>query len=273
MAYCQSQPVSFYVVGEPDQWQLFMGINAYKDIFPGHSAKEKKVVIIYVTAGDESCDGASLNIPLFLARQKGANDAVEFCADQPGWHYPLWSSADTSTGHSILEFRYRNVISYCLKLPSGCDGTYLRKNSLQYLYKNSGASIVAVDSSSIYTGWEDLSKTIQALMINECGGLKVAELNTADTDLTINPGDHADNITTARLALDAFKYFPHGMIHFYQEYNTANLPVNLDDKSMATEAALLSMLDMARTENGQPSEWDARHVSFTARNYFRTIKK
>src|ERR1035437_8894801 len=132
--YCQYSSVSYYVVAQQDQWQLFMGINAYNDISGGTNGARKKVVIIYTTAGDESCNGVPLNIPYYQARQEGANNCVEFCADQWGTHETWSTSTGTVLNHQILRTQYKNVISYCLKLTGGCYDGGLMGQSLQYLH-------------------------------------------------------------------------------------------------------------------------------------------
>lgn len=235
--------------------------------------KQNKIVFIYTTAGDESCNGTSQNPAYYMARQEGANNSVEFCANQRGWHEPWNSSIDTFSDHRIIRYRYGNVFSYCLKLPDGCrDGQGQNGLSIRNLYENQ-ISLAAVDSSAVYHGWDDLTRTIDAIIAKECNGMGQVTINTADTNTIINPGDYPDNIYAARLALHAADTMRKITINLFREYCTADLPVNLNDKELGTEAAILSILDYERTEHGFPSVWDAQHISYTSRNYFRTIEK
>jgi hypothetical protein len=272
--YCQYSSVSYYVVAHQDQWQLFMGSNAYHDIATrGNNQSAKKVVLIYTTAGEESCNGAPVNIPYYLARQEGANRCVEFCADQWGRHGTWSSSTDTICGHNILRAQYKNVASYYLKLTGGCMDKGFRGQSLQSFHTGVTQSITAVDSSASYARWDDLVNTMRTIINNESTGINNIQINTADTDQVINPGEHPDHIHTAHVVLDAIKNIPHITLNLYQEYNITNRPVNLDDKTIATKAALLSILDFGRTENGQTSEWTPDNITFISRNYSRTITK
>ena len=263
---------SFYLVAHQDQWQLFMGIDAYNDIAVGPPGK---VIFIYTTAGDESCRGAALDTSYYLARQEGANNSVEFCADKSttlGGMGSLWDTTYvTISDHSILKYTYKNVVSYCLRLPDGCFGSGLFGQSLQYLHNHPATHINAVDGSAVYSGWNDLVNTVQQIINNERAGIPDVWLKTADTDTAYNPGDHPDHIYTALLGLDAIAPLYYINEALYQEYNTSGLPVNLSNADIATESALLSILDYGRTSNSRSSEWSSLKVSFTSRNYFRVI--
>ena len=273
-SYGQYNAVSFYVVAHQDQWQLFMGINAYNDMLSG-GAKDtpKKVVMIYTTAGDESCNGAPLNVPYYLARHEGADHCVEFCADQWGSHETWTLSKDTISGHPILRTQYKNVVSYCLRLPGGCYDGGLNGQCLAWLHNGTIPAMDAVDSSANYSGWDDLANTIRSIVVKESSGINEIWLNTADTDRVINPGDHPDNIHTAHLGIAAVADMPHVSLHLFREYSIAHLPVNLSNRDIANKAALLSLLDYGRTEHGQPSEWSPDKINFISRNYYRTIIK
>ncbi len=271
--YSQYSSVSFYIVAHSDQWQKFMGTNVYTDISTSTLRKRKKVVLIYMTADDESCNGTPLNIPRYQAKQQSANACVEFCSDQLGWHDTWESIVDTSTGHNILRYEYNDVFSYCLKLPGCCDGAGLYGTSLQQLRTGAIPAISAVDSSAVYYGWDDLAKTIRTIVVNESGIIKEPVISTADTDLVINYGDHPDNICTGYLAVGALNGLTNARLNLYREYCTADLPVNLSSGEIANEAALLSMLNYSLAESGLPSQWNDQGVRFTSRNYFRTIKK
>jgi hypothetical protein len=272
--YGQYSSVSFYVVAHPDQWQLFMGVKACGDIMSkGTNGPGRKVVIIYTTAGDESCSGAPLNVPYYLARRDGANRCVEFFADQTSNH-ELWTSGDdTTTGHRILRTQYKNVTCYHLKLTGGCPDKGFMGQSLQDFHSGTIPAITAVDSSASYTRWSDLVQTVQEIINNESDSSSDIRINTADTDRVINPGEHPDRIHTAHLALQAAAGIPHVTLNLFEENNITNKPANLSNKDIATKAALLSQLDFGRTENGQTSEWDAVHISYTSRSYFRTITR
>jgi len=271
--YCQYGAASFYVVAHPDQWQLFMGNNAYNDITKSEKGKENKVVFIYTTAGQESCNGTPLNTSVDIARQDGAHNCVEFCADRSGSH-GQWSLIPvTVQGHSILKYTYKNVVSYWLRLPDGCSGQGLYGQSLQFLHDGTLSSIKTVDSSTTYKGWDDLAGTIRQIIVNESADVNEIVLNTADTDASINSGDDPDHIYTGMLCINAVDSIPNTTLNLFMESVIATLPANLDYRAIANKAALLSQLDYVRTENGLPSEWTPHNISYLNRNYFRTVTK
>lgn len=269
----QYKAVSYYVVGDQDEWQLFMGIDVYNDIVSGaKDSTKKKVVIIYTTAGDNSCDGTPIKVPeYYYSHEAGKNSTVEFCADQTGVREASHAKRDTILNHDILKYQYKNVVSYNLRLPGGCINGGFNGQSLHYLHDGLTSSLWAVDGTTKYSGWNDLVKTIHQIIINENKENTKMIFNTADTNVTINPGDHPDNIYSARLCLDATASIPHLTVNFFQEYITANLPVNLSNSEIATEAALFSQVDYWLTNFGYPSEFTPEKVKCTARNYFRTV--
>jgi hypothetical protein len=271
-SFKEYKAVSYYVVGEQDQWQLFMGINVYNDIVPKKNEKAKKVIIIYTTAGNGSCSGAHLQFPeYFFSHDAGKNSTAEFCADQTSWHGDAKGKRDTILGHDILKYVYKNVVSYCLRLPGGCMDEGFNRQSLQGLHRGDIPSLYAIDSTTKYRSWNDLQKTIDQIVANENKGITETIFNVADTDATINPGDHPDNIYSAFLGLGTIPAGHPGKINLFREYVTAGLPVNLSNSEIATEAALFSQVDYWLTNFGYPSEFTPLKVSCTARNYFRTI--
>ncbi len=272
-SYHLHRTVSYYVVGDQDQWQLFMGINAYNDIVSGvKDSNRKKVVFIKITAGDGSCDGTPVKSPeYYYSREGGQTRAVEFCADQNGIREEGHGRRDTILNHDILKYEYKNVVSYCLRLPGGCRNSGFNGQSLQNLHDGLTPSLYAIDSTTYYASWNDLVNTVRQIIINENTGIPEMIFNTADTDVTINPGDNPDNIYTGILCFDATASIPHIRLNLFQEYNTANLPVNLKDNEIATEAALFGQMDYSLTNFSYPSEFTPEKVKCTARNYFRTI--
>ena len=261
--------VSFYIISHQDQWQLFMGLNAYNDIVAG---PQSKVVFIYVNAGDSSCGRIPLRRSFYKARQQGANNAVEFCADQNSPHEKNQSSYSTIHGHHILRHTYKNVNSYCLALPDGCNGTGLFGQSLKLSHDHSSLAISSVDSSARYSNWDDLMATINNIILSESTGIANISLNIADTNTTVNPRDNPDHIYAALLGIGAARAIPNVKEFAYQEYCTDTMPANLSDADLATKSALLSILDYGRTSNSQSSEWTPAQVIYAGRNYFREIR-
>ena len=75
----KSNNISFYFSANPDDWQLFMGVNALKDIAAASTGNGNKVVFIYTTAGEANCSGAGVDKDYYLSRQEGAIRSTQFC--------------------------------------------------------------------------------------------------------------------------------------------------------------------------------------------------
>jgi len=272
-SYCQYAAVSFYIVAHPDQWQLFMGNDAFNDIVKKTGNEQSKVMLIYTTAGDESYNGNTPDPNHYLAREEGARNSVEFCADIHGDHIPWVLDRILVRGHSILKYTYKNVVSYLLRLPDGCNGNNISGQSLQLLHDSLVQSITTVDSTTTYSGWADLDSTLREIVGNEAANAPHLYFNTADADTATNQGDDPDNIYAGKLCMDAIAGMQGISLKLFQENKIANLPVNLNDKDIATKAALLSQIDYVRTMRGLPTAWTTLNLMYLSRNYFRTITK
>ncbi len=269
--YSQYNAVCFYVVAQQDEWQLFMGLNVFNDIAQNNAKENKKVVIIYTTAGHENNNGQPMNAQYYTARQAGADHCVEFCADQQGSHGVWDSTVDTINGHALLRRQYKNVTSYCLRLPGAPDAA--QECDIKHLHDGTVSGITDIERSTNYTSWKDLVNTLRSIINVEDSAIPQVILNTADTDVILNKNCRIDNVYTSRLALDAFAQTGHMELNLFREFCITGLPANLEDKDISTKAALLSLMDYGLTENGQASEWTADNINFLSRHYFRTVKK
>ncbi len=272
VAHAQYSSVVYYIVAHPDDWQLFMGVNAFDDI----TAKDsRKVVLIYTTAGDGNCTGKNINKVYYLARQLGANRSVQFCADIKSKHDTLRSRLMTFQGiykHNVLQFRYKNVVSYFLRLPDGCLET-TRTATIGKLAQGAIKTLTAFDSSATYHGYEDLVETIENIIQREGAGYKKVTINAPEWDLKLNPDDHPDHVQTGRLATEIATKIPCVNLNLYQGYSTTGKPVNLSTEDIAKEAALLGQLATGMSLIWNSTEWDpyspSGHVALTSRNYYR----
>ncbi|MBK8848309.1 MAG: PIG-L family deacetylase [Bacteroidetes bacterium] len=71
VSVAQFTKCSFYFSAHPDDWQLFIGTNAYNDMQESNT----KVVFIYVTAGDAGLLTGKVppaTVPYYVARERGA---------------------------------------------------------------------------------------------------------------------------------------------------------------------------------------------------------
>jgi|GEM_PF-2170136 len=296
----QYHSASFYMSAHPDDWQLFMGVNAFQDI----ADSANKVVIIYMTAGDKGF-GDLPRDAYYLARQNGADRSVKFCVGATGGHAVSTCDSIKTDGmvgtHNILRSSCRNVVSYFLRLPDGCFEccrcNTLSKLAYSYGYANFfndykgvnfpvsldtscmltqylTSELKAVDQSTIYCNYQDLVETIRNIMITESQGVDSLTLHAPDYDPEINPGDHPDHVQTGIIAgYIAESGNPCMKLLLHQDYHSCSHPVNLNTEQIAMEAALQSQVSFGITNKGWDSEWDNEvrcgHVDWTSRNYFR----
>ena len=100
--------------------------------------------------------------------------------------------------------------------------------SLKRLADGENDTLAAIDGSTVYRGWGDLVATLRKIMDFERGNAGTVQLNVAETDARINPGDHSDHLMTAKAALDAVKDLACVRRVYYVDYASSRLPENLD---------------------------------------------
>ncbi|RYD59476.1 MAG: T9SS type A sorting domain-containing protein [Sphingobacteriales bacterium] len=265
-----SQDLSFYVYAHPDDWQLFMGTNAFDDIAAGYT---KKVVMIQLSAAEQG-NGTNLQtyyngrsyLPFYLARLSGSEKSVQFASDTRSAHGQWKSNMEVVNGHNILKKVYKNVVMYTLFLSD--DG------SLSQMYHDN-KGIGAIDGSATYTSREDLVKTIGQIFSFESIGYAAHRRNLyiTDPDACQNPGENSDHKVAALIAATANT--THGMhMQAYETYCTKDKPVNLTGEEIAKKAALFALADLGRTENNIWSTFvvhdrEDHHINWLSRQYVR----
>ena len=264
--------VSFYFAAHEDDWQLFMNPSAFQDVINGAA----KTVFIHMTAGD-----AGLGIgwggrkhPFYLARENGAEAAIHFMADADGIPTDEVAEHRTFNGHSIYRLSYRNTVSYFLRVP---DGNNLTGNgyydtgfqSLKRLADGKIDELSAIDGSTVYHGWSDLTATLRKIVDFERGRASAVQLNVAEVDARINPDDHPDHLMTARAALDAVRDLACVRRVYYVDYHSAKLPENLNaqQRDMASSVFAVTLAGVLAFDHR--TSWHHYDESFVGRNYFR----
>lgn len=262
--------VSFYFAAHQDDWQLFMNPSAFKDVI-GAAAK---TVFIHVTAGDAGLGTGTgdRKHPLYLARDNGAEQAVRFMADAEAVPDSGTASAMALNGHPIHRVSYRNTVSYFLRVPDGSPlGTgYARTGfqSLKRLADGDNETLAAVDGSTVYRGWNDLVATLREIIYYERGGIRLVQLNVAELDARINPGDHSDHLMTAKAAIAAARDLPCMRLVSYVDYASSILPENLDLHERDMESSVFAVTLAGVQALGQPTSWQHYDRSYVGRNYF-----
>jgi hypothetical protein len=270
-AAAEPDKVSFYFAAHEDDWQLFMNPSAFQDV----TGAAARTVFVHLTAGDAGLGTGSGGgaLPYYLARENGAEDAVRFMADAD--HVPA-SRIETHVmrnGHRLRRVEYRNTVSYFLRLPDGnIKGEGFARTGFQSLLRLAHGDIAtttAVDASSVYHGWEDLVRTLRAVIDAERGGAALVQINVPETDPVINPGDHADHLMTARAALDAVKDLSCVRHVSYVDYASARLPENLNAQQRDMESSVFAVTLAGVQALGHGTAWRHYDRAYVGRNYFR----
>jgi hypothetical protein len=263
--------VSVYFAAHEDDWQLFMNPSAFQDVIKGAA----KTVFVHVTAGD-----AGLGVgwggrkkQYYLARENGAAEAIRFMAsadDEPGKET---AGHVIFNGHPIYRVTYRNTVGYFLRVPDGNpSGTGYFETNFQSLRRlNSGANLVlaAVDGSTVYHGWGDLVATVRAILEYERGNSALLQINVAELNQRINPGDHSDHLMTAHAALDAVEGLSCVRRVSYVDYASSRLPENLNPAQRDMESSVFAVTLAGVLAFDHGTAWHHYDESYVGRNYFR----
>jgi len=263
--------VSFYFAAHEDDWQLFMNPSAFQDVIDGAS----KTVFVYVTAGDAGLGTGrgGRKWPYYRARENGAQDAVRFMADTDKEPARRIESRVVLNRHGLFRMEYRNTVSYFLRVPDGnLKGEGFEDTGFQSLLRlRKGAiqTLTAVDGSAAYHGWDDLVRTVRAIVDAERGYAPLVQVNVAETDPAINPDDHADHLMTARAALDAVNDMACVRRVSYVDYHSAKLPENLnaEQRDMESSVFAVTLAGVQALDHG--TSWRHYDGSYVGRNYFR----
>ncbi len=276
----QIETVSFYFSAHPDDWQLFMGEQAWADI----QDPLNRVVVFSVTAGDAAMGlnpGDGANLPYYQARERGFINALIWAFDgqiaiddQGRSTLPLseYSFRETQVnGKKVKTYSLPGLSVYMLYLPDGFpQGQHTW--SLEKLKNNVIDGMPAIDSTAVYTDWEDLRKTVTMLMKSEIYPSYDVELNIPERDTTINANPHSDHWHTSLLGEEALGDLAK-RIRYYQEYSLADRAPNLSPQDREIKRFIFSANAKSKEEAGYPSPWDDYHLNYTQRSYWREVVK
>ena len=265
--------VAFYFAAHEDDWQLFMNPSAYFDV----RSSATKVVFVYVTAGDAGAGTGNRGRlrPYYLARENGAKQSVIFMADAEKDPVVPSDSAPLFAGHFVRRWQYGNTVSFFLRLPDGdMDGTGYAHTGLQSLKRlREGAIDVlsAIDGSSAYRGWSDLTATLREVIVRERGQARTVWFHLPETDTTANAHDHSDHLLTGLAVLDASTDMPCINRALYLDYVSAMLGENLDTSDQQIKTATFTAVTLGINAFDHPGNWDSEHRALLSRTYVRTM--
>ncbi len=266
--------VSFYFAAHQDDWQLFMNPSAFQDVVNGAA----KTVFIHMTAGDA---GLGMGLggrkhPFYLARENGAETAIRFMADADDIPAERVAHHMAFNGHPIYRVSYRQTVSYFLRVPDGnplgtgyFDSGY---QSLKRLADGDNTTLAAIDGSTVYSGWKDLTATVRAIVDYERGRVPAVQINVAELDPRLNPRDHSDHLMTAKAALAAIKNLACVRRVSYVNYASSRLPENLNPHQRDMESSVFAVTLAGVLALDHRTSWQHYDRSFVGRNYFRVVE-
>lgn len=186
---------------------------------------------------------------------------------------PGSASHMTFNGHAVYRTRYGSTVGYFLRVPDGhpSGGGYggTGWQSLRRLNERQIGTLTAIDDSATYRGWGDLVATVRAIMTFERDGAQLAQINIADPDARVNPGDHSDHLMTSRLAIDAAADLACVRRVYYVDYASSRLPENLDARQRDLENTVLAVTLAGVQALDQVTDWRHYYQTCVGRNYFR----
>lgn len=191
--------VIFYIVAHADDWQLFMNPETFKDI----TASNSKVVIIVTTAGD-----AGMKEIFWKAREEGMRSSILFCLT-PFASASSFTHSKTINGFSLNCYSVNNVVFYFLRLPDGgLDGNGFSSNGYQSLSKLRScelSQLISLDGALCFQSWEQFCKTLEKIIIGECGNDDIIQLKYLNPEESKNPHDHPDHKSTGQAIMSFTK--------------------------------------------------------------------
>jgi LmbE family N-acetylglucosaminyl deacetylase len=255
----QTTQVDIAVVAHQDDWQLFMG-----DVLTQKLRSGNRAVFVYLTAGDDGRDSA-----YWRTRERAALQSTRIAAAIPVTD-SLACSIVQIRDHSIRKCTVGNTESYFLRLPDGKrDGNgFARYNyrSLRKLRANPNSEMSAIDASTTYRGWTDLTTTIGVIIDRDSAAVTV---HTSDPNILRNPHDHFDHRMAGLLVAELRKQHKFGAM-YYVGYALATRAVNRSNDQTRAKTALLLAYDREMTAVNK--KWSAyqEHRAFYSECMQRT---
>ena len=188
-----------FVVAHEDDWQLFMGDVVAKRIRAGDS-----VIFIYLTAGDDGRDSL-----YWQTRERAALQSTRLAIGPDAADSAAVRCSTTEVlEHAIRKCMIANTESYFMRLPDGKrNGLGFGRHDYQSLRRLRGKKIgtmLAVDGSAAYHGWQDLMATANKLIGSSSAAAEIV-VHANDPSIAANPHDHFDHRMAGLLVNDLRK--------------------------------------------------------------------
>lgn len=254
----QAQATDSFIVAHPDDWQLFMGEQAFDQLGTG-----EQLTFIYLNAGDSGLrTGGWGKVGYFKSRENGAVASYHVASSvNPNWFPSDQAGWVTLNGHLVWRVIHKASTSYFFRLPDGGpDGNGYSANfnqSMQKLRDGRIKSIQAVDGSTTYNGYADLVKTVQSILYKYAPGVG----NLIDVDTTINPETHSDHQVASRIAMDAYDGI-FTQYRLWRDYSISHDTPALPRDKMLNKHALFAAMCAQMDFDGYYSVYVPWHLGF-----------
>lgn len=259
MVASQAQATDSFIVAHPDDWQLFMGEQAFDQLGTG-----EQLTFIYLNAGDGGYRaGGWGKVGYFKSRENGALASYHVASSvNPNWFPDDRTGYVTINGHRVWRIVHKRVNSYFLRLPDGApDGSGYSANGFQSMQKlRDGviSSIQSVDGQSTYNGYGDLVRTVQTILYQFSPGVG----NLIEVDPAYNLyNTHSDHQIASRLAMDAYDGL-FTQYRLWRDYSIANDTTQLPQDKMLNKQALFGALCSQMGQDGYYGVYVPWHLSF-----------
>jgi len=228
----KSSDFHVYIAAHQDDWMLFGGEHAAQQL----GAQDTPLLVIHTTAGDAGSSNG-----WWEARELATVMAVRRQIGNP----PIRIRRPTVRGHDLQRYSCGHAVLYFLRCADGGkhgQGFPLHRSRSLSKLRDRGKSLITVDGSTRYSTWEDFCTTLAIIVARErraCRKPGATWVHSADYEVTINPGDHADHKATA----DAVRRFaaPAGYGRaWYITYFSRSLPPNLSPADAVGKFKLLT---------------------------------
>jgi LmbE family N-acetylglucosaminyl deacetylase len=252
-----------FIVAHEDDWQLFMGDIASRQIRAGDS-----VSFIYLTAGDDGRDSL-----YWRTRERAALQSTRVAIRRDASDStPVRCSITTVLDHAIQQCAVANTKSYFLRLPDGKrNGAGFASHDYQSLRKLRGRKIRvvnAIDGSAEYNGWEDLTATVSSI-IGSASPDRDVVVHASDPSIAANPHDHFDH-RMAGLLVEDLRRTQLWNTQYYVGYAIATRAANRStDEAREKTAIFLAYDKEMRRVNPKWSAYD-EHRQFYSECMLRT---
>jgi LmbE family N-acetylglucosaminyl deacetylase len=255
-----------FIVAHEDDWQLFMGDIAARQVRAGDS-----VSFIYLTSGDDGRDSLYWRTREQAALQS-TRVAIGLDASDSS---QVKCSMTTVLDHAIHQCVVAKTKSYFLRLPDGKrNGAGFARHNYQSLRKLRGRKIPvvnAIDGSAGYNGWEDLTATVSSIIGSDSPDRDVV-IHASDPSIAANPHDHFDHRMAGLLVEDLRRTQPWNT-QYYVGYALATRAANRStDEAREKTAIFLAYDKEMRRVNPKWSAYD-EHRQFYSECMLRTYAR